>query len=482
MEAPMQLWLNWLWQGTAVTALVVCAVRARALNAATRERVWWITLIVVAGMPVLQLLQDASEGSVPVTPLGPPASALTVRVPATAGAILALSWASWILLSLIRLAVAFAQLRQARRMAVPFDRDREARLPNWAALRGAGRPARLVVSEHVHRAAVLGWTRPMIAIAPDILERLTDEEIDQVILHEHAHVQRRDDLALVAQRLVTSFAGLHPAVWWLDRAVTREREAVCDDWVVAHTGAPRRYASCLIQLSASARPDRWNLAPGAAASRSELTLRVTRLLDRRRNGNTARSRTALWLAQAGVMSLALGTAAMPLVAVAGLESEAAAEPTPIRAIVRTTSAEPSPMAAASTNLPSSAVIAHPRLLPRQPTQPALSRQPDAATSENRPAPRASVGVSSLAEEPQTSVELLAQPQQAHDLLPATTHPTVLSMFEAPRDRSRGATEVDDPIWVQVSAAGTAIGRRSQAAAVGTASFFTRFGKSVAGAF
>ena len=48
----MHVFLNWLVQGTAVTIIVALGVRARGtMTAATRERIWWVTVIGLTLMP-----------------------------------------------------------------------------------------------------------------------------------------------------------------------------------------------------------------------------------------------------------------------------------------------------------------------------------------------------------------------------------------------------------------------------------------------
>ena len=198
----MQLYLNWLWQGAIITLLVACAVHGRrAMNAATRERIWLITLIGVAGIPVLHLVKSflASDRSIPPDGLQPPL--LTVALPSAGWVIVAAVWAAWTMLSLIHIGTACVQLQRAKRLAIPFPPGREARLLNWTAICNRGRSTRLVMSEHVHRAAVLGLHRPMIALAPATIARLTNEELDQIVVHEYAHIQRRDDPGLGTARL-----------------------------------------------------------------------------------------------------------------------------------------------------------------------------------------------------------------------------------------------------------------------------------------
>ncbi len=160
----------------------------------------------------------------------------------------------------------------------------------------AGRPATLVTSSDVYCAAVLGLNPPLIAVAPDAIDRLTDEELDQIVLHEYAHIQRRDDLAIVAQRIISAVAGLHPAVWWLDRALTIDREVACDDWVVTYAGARTRYAQCLVKLASCVTSRRRSLAPGALVSRSQLSIRVAALLDSRRSVALVPSRATFLVA------------------------------------------------------------------------------------------------------------------------------------------------------------------------------------------
>ena len=56
----------------------------------------------------------------------------------------------------------------------------------------------LLVSNDVQSAAVIGFRRPAIAVSPRLLDRLTDEEIDRVLVHEWAHVERGDHLVHAA--------------------------------------------------------------------------------------------------------------------------------------------------------------------------------------------------------------------------------------------------------------------------------------------
>ena len=47
-----------------------------------------------------------------------------------------------------------------------------------------------MLCDAVRGATVLGFYRPYIAVPPSLLKALTQDELDQIVLHEHAHVQR----------------------------------------------------------------------------------------------------------------------------------------------------------------------------------------------------------------------------------------------------------------------------------------------------
>ena len=73
--------------------------------------------------------------------------------------------------------------------------------------------------------------------------------MEMILLHELAHVRRRDNLVNLLQRLVESALFFHPAVWLISTWVRREREYCCDEAVVRHTGEPQRYVELLAGLA-----------------------------------------------------------------------------------------------------------------------------------------------------------------------------------------------------------------------------------------
>ncbi len=294
----MSVLIQWMWQGVALAVVVwVCLSGARRVSASMRYRVWWATLALLIALPFLSVLELPGLGAV----LGVAGSAAPLMLQAAERApdiATSLAWlplvalGTWVMWSGARLYAALAYLDAAKRACRPFPIVRERQLPRWKAARNRGRRATLVVSEHVHSAGVLGLGYPRIAVAPRLLSSLTDEELDLLVLHEYAHVQRRDDVATAVQLVVRVVIGWHPAAWWIDRRLRIEREVACDDWVLAATGAPRTYARCLTRIADLAMGSESLLMP-AASCQPQLTTRVVRLLDGRRNTSIRPSAVAL---------------------------------------------------------------------------------------------------------------------------------------------------------------------------------------------
>jgi D-alanyl-D-alanine endopeptidase (penicillin-binding protein 7) len=232
--------LNWLWQGC-VVALALAAMlglldRARAN---VRYLVCWTAQLFVLALPLLALL-DPTPGqpsALPRVPVG-----AVVAVPDTwwaSGLVVIAAWLAWASVGTARFAAAMLAIRRARADTRPFPPQVESALAHWRELRESGRRSRLVVSDAVGAAAVLGSGAPVIAVAPSLVERLEADELDRVLVHEWAHVQRRDDLVNLVQIAIRTLAGWHPAVWWIDRRLQAEREVACDETTVAITGAPK---------------------------------------------------------------------------------------------------------------------------------------------------------------------------------------------------------------------------------------------------
>lgn len=311
------LW-TWLAIGLLLTATTALALRLLpGLSASTRSVVWATLLLAIPMLGVL-LAADAPRlfaGDVVLVPPVTPAAAsspptvsgerFAVRGPrsAVSGSLLFL-WAGATTIGLVRLASGLITLRRWRARCRPLPAAAFDHLSAWPVLRREGRQARLAWSSDVTSPCVLGLWAPIIAL-PREAATLEADTLDAILVHELAHVRRYDDIAQFIQHLVRACAAAHPAVWWIDRQLTVEREAACDDWVVTLASSPRAYARCLVGLAAC-RTGAEGLQVAMRGGRSQLAARVHRLVDARRTRRLGAGRLVLTAvpSSAGVAVLA----------------------------------------------------------------------------------------------------------------------------------------------------------------------------------
>ncbi|MGB7328833.1 MAG: M56 family metallopeptidase [Rubripirellula sp.] len=103
---------------------------------------------------------------------------------------------------------------------------------------------------------LVGFWRPVIALPILFSESVSNDELDAVITHELAHVQRRDLLWNWLPVLAEAAFFFHPLVWWSRREWQLAQEVATDELAITSSGLEiSRYARALVDLVAkSTRP------------------------------------------------------------------------------------------------------------------------------------------------------------------------------------------------------------------------------------
>lgn len=304
---------NSFWPALAAVTAVWCALRfLPSVNAATRHLVWWAVLGAILVMPAASvLLQTRQHAPAPAAPVAAPAVDIpappdpappTVVAPAPAAGIslragawplrIFILWLAVLLLQLGRTAYSYRYLLAIKRRALRATPELRRDFDVWMLACGVRRPVELLVSREIVSPMAMGYRAPAVIVPAAVLAEFSESELDHVLLHELAHLARRDDWTNLVCRVAWAMLALHPAAAWTLRRIEREREMACDDWVVAATGAARPYAASLARLfELCCARRRAVLATGMAERASELGDRIEMLL-RRRRAFTARASLA----------------------------------------------------------------------------------------------------------------------------------------------------------------------------------------------
>jgi beta-lactamase regulating signal transducer with metallopeptidase domain len=470
--------LNWLVQGSIVAA--VTAVMLRALHdarARSRYLVCWVALVAVLALPLAAFLPIVVAPSAAFAfEVAAPHPMATVLI-GVVSAIFAAAWALWSCVRGWQFAAALTALRRTRAECQAFPGALETRLYYWNQLKKRGRRARLMLSTDVRAAAVLGGRHVIVAVSPVLVDHLSAEELDRLVIHEWAHVQRRDDTANVLQILCGILVGWHPAVWWLNRRLHEERELACDEMAVTLTRSGKAYAASLVKAAALPLAGGTPLTAVGVLSSTGLTARVRRIVAPRRFGSRHSSRKA-FISSAFLLAVAwLAVPALKLVeaaAISTFEDPAAVLPNRAATLLERSGAS----ADAATAL--------------KPVAPARIRQRSPLATSS-PARRASSGDQWAGDghaitAPPVDVSMTESTPVSPPAIvaPVSIDPSRIDSHagdpsaDGPPQTTRDPGAV--PPWTAASAAGRAIGAGSKNAGVAAAGFFSRFGKRIAGSF
>lgn len=279
------------WQTTSLLVLgLVVAVIMRRRPARSHAILTW-TLAATAFLPACAIIaRTLNIGLLPgrehVVPLMPtfavPAAFSAPSVAETTWsitAILTMAWLACSALVVVHLMRSIIECRLLVRRARPLDRDDWAHaVSDLASTMGIRRPITLWQSDLVACPVVWCWGRTVRIIVPAAMAReVSFEDLRAVMLHELAHVQRRDHLASLFADLVWCVLPWHPVVWLVRREHRLLAELSCDRRAVTSGVRPIDLARVLVTLATTReRP----LTLAASSSAIGLRRRVVVLLKR----------------------------------------------------------------------------------------------------------------------------------------------------------------------------------------------------------
>jgi len=296
--------LNSLPEGVLIAFFAWAALRILPKqNSRTRFTVWFVALISVVSLPwTAALLQSHFFDSATNTFALPAVGLTAIAMPAHWATILLIAWALAASVMAIRLVMGLWRLHQLRQTCQPVDlaqvdpsiRILVTELNSRKSF--LARPVTLSVSDHLRVPTAIGIWTPMVALPSWALRELPASELSVILRHEFAHLRHWDDWTNFLQKLVRVFFFFHPAVWWIEKRLSVEREMVCDDVVVAETGNPTGYASCLVSLLERSLAQRgWTMAQALVHRAREASMRLAQILDPKRPTATRVSKPALGL-------------------------------------------------------------------------------------------------------------------------------------------------------------------------------------------
>jgi HEAT repeat protein/beta-lactamase regulating signal transducer with metallopeptidase domain len=167
---------------------------------------------------------------------------------------------------------------------------------------------RLVRSEDAKMPFACGLLRPTIVL-PAECDSWTLDRRRAVLLHELAHVRRRDLVGHTVGRFACALYWFHPLVWTAAKHLRSESERACDDLALNCGARASDYAEHLLDIVTGVRHHATPAVALAMARRKEFEGRMLAILDPElRRGAPSRRQTAGLVGGLAVLSLVVGAA------------------------------------------------------------------------------------------------------------------------------------------------------------------------------
>ncbi len=277
-----------LWQDAIIGVCVgaILAVAGKRLNAATRHTILQAALVVMVVVPAATTLPHVTSGSVTAIGYGGASSASAIA-PSNAQSMfifrsIEVTLADRVVFTVVAIWLAAVVGFAIRILLGAVHLSRFARRSDRLADRNG---VRVYASSCIPVPVAIGLVHPAIIIPSDIVDG-GGKELECVLLHELAHVQRRDAWSHTFERVIRAALFFNPAIILLLQSLALEREAACDDWAVAHSRDTAAYTHSLALLAVRTS---FNIEMpatcGVIGFGHGIVNRIERLEDQSRNGS-----------------------------------------------------------------------------------------------------------------------------------------------------------------------------------------------------
>ena len=160
-----------------------------------------------------------------------------------------LCWIVFIVIRSVRLCIGLNTMRRFRTTGVgPVNEYWNQRLYQLSQQLNINKRIAFLQSAIVKIPMVIGHFKPLILFPVGIINALPEHEVEAILLHELAHIKRKDFLMNMLQHFVEVLFCFNPALLWVSSLIRQERENCCDDIAITGTNNKRNYINALVSF------------------------------------------------------------------------------------------------------------------------------------------------------------------------------------------------------------------------------------------
>ena len=191
---------------------------------------------------------------------------------------LVLIWFAGFLFFFIRFSGSILLIHRLRSEKIyPVDIYWHDRLKNLSGSMGLRKSIKFAESAIAKIPMTIGYLKPVILVPLGTIGGVPAQQLDAILLHELAHILRRDYLLNIIQSVIEMIFFYHPVTWWISGLIRQEREHICDDLVISVNHDHLNYIKALTTME-ELNVKTPMMANAITGSRKKLLNRVKRLL------------------------------------------------------------------------------------------------------------------------------------------------------------------------------------------------------------
>jgi beta-lactamase regulating signal transducer with metallopeptidase domain len=154
------------------------------------------------------------------------------------------------------------------------------------------RPVQLLESALIKIPVAVGWLKPVVLVPVGMLAQLSPDQVESILLHELAHISRRDYLFNLVQNVVDTLFFFNPALLWVSSLIRTERENCCDDVAIRETRSRKKLIQALVSFHEYQQSTR-GCALAFAGEKNGVIKRVERIVYKRNHSLNSGERLLL---------------------------------------------------------------------------------------------------------------------------------------------------------------------------------------------
>ena len=306
MQAICWTLLHSLWQGMllAIVAAIIVMVTRRSLPRLRYSLLTalFVVFIIVTGITFIkQFMFAGEEQSSPVRlemaiPVSTTGALKQTAIQATSArqtyldamveyfnthaSIIVITWFIFFSAKLVRILanIGYVQrIRNYRTSAPPYYWKQK--MTELAQKLGISQSILLLESTIIKVPMVVGMLKPVILVPLGLLANLPPAQVEAVLLHELAHIRRKDYLVNLLQSFAEVLFFFNPAVLWISSLIREEREYCCDDVAIGRIDNKKQFIQALVSFQEYAMSQPGTSTIVAFAGRKKYLLnRVKRII------------------------------------------------------------------------------------------------------------------------------------------------------------------------------------------------------------